>query len=100
MAPASSEQLPLTPHCHDAPPILGPLPKSGGGRKTTSSLNFARRFTAVQVPLYKIADLPFAKSAAGSAPDLSGMYLLVTRPRNQVAHLMAASPFSAPSADL
>ena len=31
MRPALSAQFELTPHCQEPPPILGPLPKSGGG---------------------------------------------------------------------
>src|SRR5687768_16105906 len=99
-APALSEQLVDMPHCQDAPPIFGPLPKSGGGRNTMSSPNFLRPSAAPHEPLYKMAVLPLRKSLPGSVPDFNGISLSVASPRNQVAHSTACGPLSTPSADL
>ena len=66
-----------------------------------SSPNFLRVSTAVQVPLYRMADLPLMKSLAGSVPDFNGMYPVGDQPAEPGSPFdRLVGPFSTPSADL
>src|SRR6476661_610793 len=51
-APSVFGQAVLMPHCQEAPPIFGPLPKSAGGRKSASAPTFLVTSSAAQLPVY------------------------------------------------
>src|SRR4051812_28834444 len=95
-APSGFLQELLMPHCQDAPPIFGPFPKSGGGRKRASSAYFLTTSLAPQLPLYHRAVRP-CKNAWSSA-GFGLTYLFLKRFWNQSPHAFASGPFSAPSA--
>src|SRR5690242_1048640 len=58
-APSVFGQAELIPHCQDAPPIFGPLPRSGGGRKSASAPTFLLTSSAAQLPVYHSATRPW-----------------------------------------
>src|SRR5688500_2526762 len=80
-APSGFAQFELMAHCHDAPPIFGPSPKSTGGRISRSSPSFSTFLAASQLPSHWIADLPLRKSSLGLEPDFWAMYPSVTNER-------------------
>src|SRR5688500_6525790 len=98
---AASELLqPLvTPHCQEAPPIFGPLPRSTVGMTARSLPSALRALSAAQEPVYTMALLLFRKSCVESLPLFLAMKPWSARPRNHVAHSTAFSPLRAPSAD-
>src|SRR4051812_13713275 len=58
-APSASLHEVLMPHCQEAPPILGPLPKSTVGRNSASSPTCLTTSSAAQLPVYHRATRPW-----------------------------------------
>ncbi len=77
MAASVLAQPLVTPHCQEAPPILGPLPRSTVGMTTRSSPSAARALSAAHEPVYSKPLLLFRKSWVESLPLFVGHEALV-----------------------
>src|SRR5436309_15504594 len=84
------------PHCQDAPPILGPLPKSTVGRMSASSPTCVVTSSAAQLPEYHKATRPWRKPL--SSPGLGLAYPFLNRSWNHVPHFAASAALRTPSA--
>src|SRR5258708_7420000 len=95
-APSGFWHLALMPHCHEPAPILGPLPRSTGGRIRASAAYFFTTSLTAQLPVYHGATWPCRKPWSSAGVGLT--YLLVNSPWNHWPQARAAAPFSAFSA--
>src|ERR1700737_3609094 len=83
------------PHCQDAPPILGPLPKSTVGSMSASSPTWVVTSSAAQLPEYHKATRPWRKPLSSAGLGLA--YPFLNRSWTHVPHFSASPPLRTPS---